>query len=78
LKLGLATTGGEETGDLEEEDITGALEGTTVDLAIGAAEGAVEGFAVGTLERTVEGIRVITGAVVEEATGEAVQKVRLA
>jgi len=77
LKLGLATAGGEETGDLEGA-VTGALEGTTVDLAIGTAEGAVEGFAVGTLERTVEGMRVITGAVVEGATGEAVQKVRLA
>jgi len=63
--------------------LLGALEGTkegAVDgLAIGLAVGKKDGLAVtGALERTVEGIRVIiTGAVVEEATGDAdVQKVR--
>jgi len=50
LELGLATTGGEETGDLE---------------------GAFDGLATGTVEDTR-----LTGAVVEKATGEAMQKVR--
>jgi len=44
---------------------TGALEGATVDLAMGLATGAFEG------------LRVTTGAVVEEATGDDdIQKVR--
>ena len=91
MELGLADTGGEVIGawvtGAKVEGITGALEGATVDLtmgategavdglAIGLAEGAVDGLAMGTLERTVDGMRV-TGAVVEDATGEAVQNVR--
>jgi len=55
------------------------MEGTIVGALEGINEGAVDGLAVtGALEGAVEGIRVIiTGAVVEEATGDAdVQKVR--
>ena len=69
MKLGLADTGGE---------VARGLETITLDLTMGVAEGtgvAVDDLAMGTLERTVDGMRV-TGAVVEEATGEAVQKVR--
>ena len=53
----------------------GLAEGAVEGLTVGLTEGAVADLAIGTLERTVEGIRA-TGAVVEEATGDAVQKVR--
>jgi len=54
------------------------MEGTIVGALEGTNEGAVNGLTVtGALEGTVEGIRVImTGAFVEEATGDGVQKVR--
>ena len=77
---GLATTTEEETKtwvDGAAVDLTmGVTKGAVDDLMIGLAEGAVEDLATGALERTVEGIRAITGAAVEEATGEAVQKIR--
>jgi hypothetical protein len=43
---------------------------------VGLAVGEVDGLATGTLEGAVDGRRVTTGAVVEEATGDGVQKIR--
>jgi hypothetical protein len=75
--FGMTTTAWQVNLNGNVNGLDGNMEGTVVGALEGTNEGAIDGLAVtGALEGTVEGIRVMTGAFVEEATGDGVQKVR--